>query len=432
LTATRENVALNDCFVVRSRSAFPEIVMQLRPFVVAVGLGSIIAACSSDSNNGSSPAGASPEAGTGGAHSGGAPSTGGGTSLSGGSGSGGSNSGGMGTSSAGNKGSGGIPTGGGGGGHAGVTIDGGAGTASSGGAETGGSDAGGSKGPIEHVFLIAMENHDLSEVIGDMTDAPYINGTLIKNYASTSNFNDLLDISIPSEPHYVLVEAGTNMFSDVTFTGDGEPAAGNSTMSSAHLATQMQTAQVSWMSYQQGIDATSGDCPIHASGYYMPKHDPFVFFQDVSGSPPSTTNAYCAEHHKELGKLDDDLKNDQVASYNFITPDQCHDMHGQAGCPDSNTIRAGDGWLKAQLTTLLPYANTHHGVIFVFWDEGTATLKVPFLAVGPNVKKNYVGSINYNHRSITKTIEKIFGLPYLDTVKGDNDFSDLFEGGTLP
>jgi hypothetical protein len=377
--------------------------MHFRPFLFAIGLGSAVAACSSDSNNGSSADGGNPEGGAGGGHA-----TGGNTSSSGGSGTGGSSSG-------------------------GASIDGGAGSTGTGGAEADGGDAGGVTGPIEHVFLIAMENHDLSEVVGDTANAPYINNTLIKGYASTSNFNDVLDLIIPSEPHYVLVEAGTTMFSDpITFTGDGEPASGNSTSSTEHLATQMKTAQVSWMSYQQGMDATSGDCPIHSSGYYMPKHDPFIFFQDVSGSPPSTTEAYCVAHHKELTKLDDDLKNDQVASYNFITPDQCNDMHGQGGCPNSNAIRAGDDWLKGQLKTLLPYANTHHGVIFVFWDEGTATLKVPFLAIGPNVKKNYVGGVSYTHRSITKTIEKIFGLPYLDTVKSDNDLSDLFEAGKLP
>src|SRR6201999_2078896 len=160
---------------------------------------------------------------------------------------------------------------------------------------------------------------------------------------------------VPSEPHYVLVEAGTTTFGNYTFLTDAVPDAQNSTNSTAHLSAQMTTANVSWMAYQEGIDATSGACPISASGFYMPKHDPFIFFQDVSGSPPAADNAFCVAHHKDFVALADDIKNDQVAQYNFITPNQCNDMHGQMNCPNSNQVRSGDDYLKGQLATLIPY-----------------------------------------------------------------------------
>src|SRR5690349_306719 len=67
---------------------------------------------------------------------------------------------------------------------------------------------------IKHVFVIAMENHDANQIIGNATNAPYINGTLLPQYAQATNFNDELALSIPSEPHYVWLEAGTNAFSD--------------------------------------------------------------------------------------------------------------------------------------------------------------------------------------------------------------------------
>jgi len=43
---------------------------------------------------------------------------------------------------------------------------------------------------IQHVFVIVMENHDASEIYGNTTDAPYINGTLLPSYAHAANFND--------------------------------------------------------------------------------------------------------------------------------------------------------------------------------------------------------------------------------------------------
>jgi hypothetical protein len=403
--------------------------------LILLGLASCAVACGSDSNT--SPGG---DSGTGGSDTGGSGATGGKSSAGGTAGKGGTASGAGGstpgaggaTSTGGDKATGGTSPGTGGNGAGGASGPDGGTEAGTG---TGGAGPAGDGGlHIEHVFVIAMENHDQSQIVGNEADAPYINKTLIKQYASTSKFVDTLDLSIPSEPHYVLLEAGTNAFSDVTFTGDANPSAGNSTYSTEHLVTQMKNASpsISWMSYQEGLDATSGACPINTSGYYAPKHDPFIFFQDVVGSPPSETNAYCVAHHAPLTDLATDLANDTVAAYNFVTPNQCNDMHGQAGCPNSNAIRSGDDWLKDNLPALEAYASGHRGVIFIVWDEGASTETIPFLAIGPSVKKNFVSKVQFTHTSVVKSVEEIFGLPYLATVKNATDLSDLFESGRFP
>jgi hypothetical protein len=286
---------------------------------------------------------------------------------------------------------------------------------------------------IQHVFVIVMENHDGSQIYGNTTDAPYINNTLIPSYARATNFNDELP-SLASEPHYLWMEAGTNAFSDHTFTTDNNPSSTNSTSSTAHLVTQIKnaTSGVTWMSYQEGLNSTTGACPIAASGFYAPKHDPFIFFKDVSGNPPSKTNAYCVAHHKPYSSFATDLAANNMASYVFITPNLCNDMHGATGCPNSNSIRSGDDWLKAQLPRIINYATTHAGTIFITWDEGNATTKMPFLVVGPGVKANYAGAVSYTHSSLVKSVERILGLPILSTVSGSNDFTDLFNAGFFP
>lgn len=285
----------------------------------------------------------------------------------------------------------------------------------------------------KYIFVITMENHDASQIYGNTTDAPYINNTLIPAYAHATNFNDELP-SLVSEPHYVWMEAGTNAFSDHTFTNDNVPSKTNSTSSTAHLVTQIKNATngVSWMSYQEGLNSTTGTCPIAASGFYQPKHDPVVFFQDVSGATPSKTNAYCTAHHKVLSALASDLANHTVSSYNFITPNQCNDMHGQSGCPNSNTIRSGDDWLKANLPALIAFANANNGVIFLTWDEGEAATKMAFLAIGPHVRAGYTGTVSYTHSSLVKTVETILELPTLSTVASANTLSDLFVPGMYP
>jgi phosphatidylinositol-3-phosphatase len=286
---------------------------------------------------------------------------------------------------------------------------------------------------IQHVFVIAMENHDASQVYGS-SSAPYINNTLLPTYAHSTNFNDELALSIPSEPHYLWMEAGTNAFSDHTFTGDSDPSSSNSTSDTNHLATQIKNATngVTWRTYQEGLNSTTGACPIQSSGFYGAKHDPFVFFKDVAGNPPSKTNSYCTAHHKAYSAFAADLAANDVASYTFITPNLCNDMHGASGCPDSNTVRSGDTWLSTELPRLISYANAHAGVIFITWDEGSSTLKMPFIAVGPGVKTGYTGTVSYTHSSVIKSVDAILQLPTLSRVSSANDLSDLFKSGQYP
>src|ERR1051325_7137561 len=230
---------------------------------------------------------------------------------------------------------------------------------------------------IKHVIVIAMENHDSSQIYGNTTSAPYINNTLIPKYAHATNFNDELAQSIPSEPHYVWMEAGTNAFSDHTFTGDGDPTGTNSTSSTSHLATQIKNATngVTWRTYQEGLNSSTGSGPIHTSGFYAAKHDPFIFFKDVSGNPPSATNSNCTSHHRAYSAFASALAAGNVASYTFITPNLCNDMHGASGCPNSDKIKSGDSWLSTELPRMITYVNSHAGVIFITWDEGSGTSK---------------------------------------------------------
>lgn len=283
---------------------------------------------------------------------------------------------------------------------------------------------------IRTVFVIPFENKSDVAIYANMNDAPYING-LFATANHTTNFKDELP-SLNSEPHYVWMEAGTNAFSDHTFTNDNDSSSSNSTSSTDHLVTQLSAAGVPWMSYQEGIAANT--CPIASTGNYAAKHDPFVFFKDVVGSPPSASNANCIAHHKPYSAFATDLMAGNMTGLVFITPDLCHDMHGALNCPSgissSANIKAGDTWLKAELPRIIEYANAHDGVIFLTWDEGDSTSTIPFLALGSRVKVGMSGTM-YTHSSMLKTIEEIFQVPVLASVTSANDFADMFEAGAF-
>jgi phospholipase C len=285
---------------------------------------------------------------------------------------------------------------------------------------------------IQHVFVIAMENHAASSIYGNTSSAPYINNTLIPMYGRATNFIDKLP-SLPSEPHYVWMDGGTNAFSDHTFTTDNNPSSSNSTASTAHLSTQIVAGGSSWLSYQEGLNSTTGACPIAGSGNYAPKHDPFIFFRDVSGSTPSKTNAFCAAHHKALTALATDMTNNTVAAYNFITPNLCHDMHSNSCTGSSDPIKQGDTWLSQNVPAIITYVNAHQGVLLIVWDEPEgSTGTIPLIVVGPHVKPNFASAVQYSHSSLVKSVEQILALPILATVTSENVFADFFDAGFFP
>ncbi len=289
-------------------------------------------------------------------------------------------------------------------------------------------------GVIKHVIVVAMENTDAEDIYGNTSEAPYINNVLTPQAARSSNFIDILP-GVPSLPHYILMEAGTNKLPDKTFIENGEPTASFSTGSRDHLTAQMRATvapnKVTWMSYQQSLSSNTGACPIQSDYPYAPRHNPFVYFRDVSGNPPSKTRPYCAAHHKDYTALAADLAANRIANYVFITPDNCNNMHDQ--CPGSTSrIRSGDDWLASALPPLITWANANSGVVLVLWDEGSSTNELAFFAVGPGVKANFVSDMKLTHRSLVSSVETIFGLPILPTVATARTFKSLFKAGQFP
>lgn len=300
-----------------------------------------------------------------------------------------------------------------------------------------------------HVIVIAMENAnadrggpgDASYVYGNKK-APFINGDLSAMSARARNFIDNSDAHL-SQPHYIQMLAGRSVFHDADFTCDNDPLepcrnsekGQNWTTSSGHLVAQLDAAReptLSWMTYQEGIDpAKTGACPIHSAGLYAAKHNPFVYFADIAGDPPSAGNAYCIAHTRPLDRFTADMRANALANYVFITPNLCNDMHGALACPNSK-VAHGDAFLKAFLPPVIDWAERNDAVVFVTWDESSGSRSMPFFAAGAGVKAGHESTVQYTHDSVLRTVERIFRLPPLDAVKDSNDLSDLFEPGTLP
>lgn len=278
---------------------------------------------------------------------------------------------------------------------------------------------------IKHVFVIVEENHNW-DTIDNNPNASYINNTLLKQGAYASNYHNVptnIGELHPSEPNYIFLESGVIAFPDHTFTSDDDPSAVNSTASKNHVTALLDKKGYTWKSYQEGI--TGDKCPIYAEGDYAPKHNPMLFFQDVSGNPPDEGNTYCKDHVRLLSELEHDIKTGNLPNYVFITPNLQHDMH-------NGTIKEADTWLAQivpQITNAAPFKKD--GALFITWDEGTegagetgGNNPIGMIMLSPFIKKGYTNNTPYSHASYVKTVEEIFSLPLTGFAK-DPQTNDL-------
>src|SRR6266581_2894311 len=270
------------------------------------------------------------------------------------------------------------------------------------------------------VFLILMENTDWSSIKGS-SSAPYINRTLLPIASHAEQYYNPPN-NHPSLPNYLWLEAGTNF----GISNDPNPP---QRTSSPHLANMLDTAGISWKTYQEdeGSGAYDGsDCPNYGEGNeYDVNHNPFVYFTDVTNN-----STYCMAHVRPYSELATDLASNTVARYNFIVPDLCHDMHENISCSQSNRVLYGDTWLSTEVPKILAsQAYLNNGVLFIVWDEGASgDGPIGMIVLSPKAKGGgYQNTIPYDHSSTLRTVQEIFGVtPMLGDAANATDLSDLF------
>ncbi len=281
---------------------------------------------------------------------------------------------------------------------------------------------------IKTVWLVVLENHSWSSIEGNPS-ARYINslradGAHARAYSTPPSNH-------PSETNYIWLESGDNL----GIHNDKDPSV-NHQGTRDHLVSQLESAGISWRSYTEG---TFGhDCPLTGHDSYAPRHVPVLYFDDVTeGNSRQSTR--CIQHVRPYGELENDLNSGNVARYNFITPNLCHDMHGSMQMCGSehyaDLVDAGDTWLSHEIPKITgSQAFRDGGAIFITWDEGdeqphedASDGPIGMIVLSPHAKPGYANDVPYDHSSTLRTIETIFGVPFLRGARDAADLGDLFQ-----
>jgi len=130
----------------------------------------------------------------------------------------------------------------------------------------------------------------------------------------------------------------------------------------------------------------------------------------------------------DFSQLATDLANKSVPDYTWISPDQCHDMHGIASTPsdpcdfsnEQKLIATGDQFLSQTVGAIMnSQAFNGNSVIFVTWDESDFPFgdtsgccdanpgggHVVTITISHTSHKPRTSNVAYNHYSMLSTIE---------------------------
>ena len=310
---------------------------------------------------------------------------------------------------------------------------------------------------LKHVFVIIEENHSLGGVIGDPMAPTFT--SLAHTYGVAENY---YGVTHPSLPNYLALVAGTNFGLNV------DDATAH--FAAPNLADQLEAHGYTWASYEESMPSAGylGASYPSQGALYASKHNPFAHFDDIIDSPARLQNI------KPFSTFAGDLASNDVADFNLIVPNQCHDMHGGvyatidpgdgSPCPYSNApgdsfdeqLKAkADAWLSSTVSMIMhSKAWTGNSVIFVIadeadfdssqpgndnWADTSSCCDSPYLPAGPfpdtptltwkggifgggrtptivittNGPRGYVSTTPYNHYSLLTTIEDNWHLGYL-------------------
>lgn len=330
---------------------------------------------------------------------------------------------------------------------------------------------------LDHVFVVMMENHSYSEILGN-PNAPFINqyarnANLATQYfaighPSLTNYLELVGGSnfgvtsdhypnwhhASSSPSLVHPIGGTGMdIATPASTGPFGMATPAAQYNGISIADQLAAAGKTWKSYQENLPSTGADKVNYADGsfsnldqvdqskvqkLYAVKHDPFVYFDKVQQNLDPHNGLDNIVGFDGSRGLYADLASGKVPNFSFIAPNQCHDMHGTGGgsalCTDEAAIfLAGDRSVEKIVGAIKQSRVWHEGnnAIVLLWDENdfSASPNQVVTLVDTNHGPHGIRSARpYNHFSLLKTLEEGFGLQCINHAcdAGVNSMTDLF------
>src|SRR5437868_10491531 len=243
-----------------------------------------------------------------------------------------------------------------------------------------------------HVFVVVLENHGFSQVIGN-SSMPYLNSLASSHSLATNYFAN----THPSIGNYFMLTTGNIETNNDAFTG---------TVSSDNIPRAFTAAGKTWKAYMESLPSvgyTGGD--VYP---YFKHHNPFAYMTDVLGSSAETANLV------PFTQISSDLSAGMLPNFAFIAPNAEDDAHdcpgGGTNCTDDQKLAAADTWLKNNIDPLLKSPALANSVFIIVFDEAVDTDAtnggghIAMVMAGSHVKVSFKSTTFYQHQSTLRLV----------------------------
>jgi len=244
----------------------------------------------------------------------------------------------------------------------------------------------------DHVFLVVLENHSFSQVMGSPA-MPYLNSLASGHALATQYFAN----AHPSIPNYFMLSAGNTVTLDDNFAG---------IVTDDNLVRALTSANKTWKAYIQSLPSVGYIGP--DIGTYLKHHNPFSYLSDVTGSAAQAANMV------PFTQFSADLAAGSLANFVYLLPDSQNDAHdcpgGAATCTDGQLLAAADTWLRSNIDPLINSPKFGNSVLIITFDESLKSDltdgggQVMTVLVGPHVKQAFRSTTMYQHQSVLRLI----------------------------
>jgi phosphatidylinositol-3-phosphatase len=348
-------------------------------------------------------------------------------------------------------------------------------------------------GPIHTVFQILLENESESSTFpgtGTELDKLAKQGVFFTNYFSTGHASlDNYIALMSGQAQYTSTSQDCPYYHDgggsVDAKGFYQPLTPQDVgcvypASVKTLADQLGAAGISWRGYMQdmgntptretnpcgqpaiggvAIDPTVGGLDqtqlATSTDQYAARHNPFPYFHSLIDHSLLGSTSPCEQNVAPLSSLAADLASGHVGAFNFITPNLCNDGHdspckgpGADGSPGAGGLISANAFLS-QIVPQIEASDVFKkgGVIVITVDEGSGNAsccgesgqpgiqsgggggQVGLVALSPRLTA-HTSSCPYNHYSLLRTWEAVFGLtPQLTGIPGSDGAGHLAHAG---
>lgn len=280
---------------------------------------------------------------------------------------------------------------------------------------------------IQHVVIVMLENRSYRQVVGSSA-APYQTSLAAK----CGNATDMFATTHASAANYLATSAGEYPAASARGCSSVSACAD----ASSNLYHQLDSAGLSWRAYEESMPSACGGS---SRGYYKIGHNPAIFYRDLSAGECRSNDVPVTSLAARSGPFWNALQTQTLPSLSWVTPNKLHDGEGSSNA--TTALKEADSWLAGflALVTQSPSYTAGNTLVLVTYDEGFGgdartgedctnkardlpvtngvsahqdSCHVPLFVVYPFARAGADGTF-FDHYSLTRTVEDLFGLPHL-------------------